>query len=259
MVTEITEWVKQNKELIKGSMRGFLRGLISFLKNITQLMRPLIDLFTKFMGLLGGSEFLVKSLLWALTLLGGAMTVKSLMTIIGLVRTLAAAIGLANAAAFAVPLAIAAAVIAVAAIIEDLYQFFTGGESVTGALVEGWKKAFEYVRSIVENFSIWIGEKITGWASSIGSMFKSLASPFSNFGSKLAENGGSPSMSYNTYADRYKRQSAGNVSVSAPINVVVPPGTNPADVPEAIESGIFKGVESIFREANRANAPSVGY
>ena len=58
----------------------------------------------------------------------------------------------AHAKIFAIPIAIGAAVAGLALIAEDLYQFFTGGESLTGELIQKFPKLKKVVDGLIPTF-----------------------------------------------------------------------------------------------------------
>lgn len=77
---------------------------------------------------------------------------------------------MADAAALAIPIAIGALVVMMGLIFEDIYQFFSGGESVIGTWVE-------FIKLIGKQLMDWF----TGLLGDLGNLFKSWGNSFSEW------------------------------------------------------------------------------
>ena len=130
------EWVRANRDLIRTRVKQWAEGFIKVFKAITGLLKTVVGWIIDLVEFLGG---LNKALRLTAILFGMWLSFKviaALQTLLGLTKGLTIAQGLLAARAAATKVAMmglrAASLGLVALILEDLYQFVTGGESVIG-------------------------------------------------------------------------------------------------------------------------------
>lgn len=151
----LIEWLQANRELIKQNVVGFFKGIFSVIKFLGKVFGTLIK-FTS------GFDKLVK-----------------LLFIIGIafkVATLAAA--LFNITVLWIPILIAAIIAIVALLAEDIYQFFTGGESLIGDFFKMHVRVFKMIKKFVVGVWDKISSAIRARVSQIASFFTSLPGKF---------------------------------------------------------------------------------
>ena len=130
------EWVRANRDLIRTRVKQWAEGFIKVFKAITGLLKTVVGWIIDLVEFLGG---LNKALRLTAILFGMWLSFKviaALQTLLGLTKGLTIAQGLLAARAAATKVAMmglrAASLGLVALVLEDLYQFVTGGESVIG-------------------------------------------------------------------------------------------------------------------------------
>jgi len=136
VLEEFNAWVRANRDLIRVEIKKWVEGFLSVLKTLVGVaqwmidkLRALIDFFGGLNGALRYTAFLFGTWL-------SLKTLGALSTLLGLTRQLTLAQTLLAARAAATKVAMmglrAASLGLVALVLEDLYQFATGGESVIG-------------------------------------------------------------------------------------------------------------------------------
>lgn len=130
-------WVKENRALIKQKVRAFALGvaeavdkLWTALKTVWQLLRPLREGLGWLADKLGAANLVLAAL--AALILGPA--VAAIGSLIASLFALTAAEIMAAAIPVLIGLALLALIGVIALVAEDLYQFFNGGDSITGDL-----------------------------------------------------------------------------------------------------------------------------
>jgi hypothetical protein len=160
------DWYMANRLIIRSGFKSFLSTVVAVVTALAQAVGFLVRHWRIFIAIAAG----VAAAMLALKLAAIAQTSSLLFLTLGYIGMGAAAVAAAAKAAVAWvaatwPLvAIAAAVAAVILILEDLYYFFTGGESVIGEAVKKW------------------GEPVSRFAGELWDTFK-------NFFTKVAEAG----------------------------------------------------------------------
>jgi tape measure domain-containing protein len=133
----VQDWVKENGKLIAG-------GFIKFLQAVKVLFYAA--------AVAAGAWLLVQVGLAAMAIpamVTALIAMVSKMTMYNVIAWLAVAANWAfNASMLMIPLLIGAAVVAVALLAEDLYQFFTGGKSMTGEFIDKLKEIIPGMDSI---------------------------------------------------------------------------------------------------------------
>ncbi len=143
MISDLLEWVKTNRKMIAQKIKAVIEGIILAVKvfaKIVSVAANVVSFLADHLGILAS----------------GIMAVAAAMIIF---KAESVAAALASAAAWllaALPIVIVAAgLFAIILIIQDLYSWITGGDSV--------------LKDFFGMFKTWIGEKLTAlWDSTIG-------------------------------------------------------------------------------------------
>lgn len=130
----INEWIKNNRELIKSEISKWADRITRAIQWLWKWMKELIVGIDKAVTSLGGFENVVKLIGIALGSMIAARTLIMIAKLASEMRKAGIAAGLMNAGIALTPLLIAGIIALLALIGEDLYQFFTGGESLFGEL-----------------------------------------------------------------------------------------------------------------------------
>ncbi|BBO74396.1 hypothetical protein DSCW_18130 [Desulfosarcina widdelii] len=272
-------WVATHREIIKANLQGAIRALTQFIRGMIDVGRVLYiilsDLVDRFGGLeramrlagIAGGLFMA---VWA-----GSAIANVLMGLGAIVRALAAVRLSAITAWLAalgpaawVPAAIAAAAAGITLVLEDIYRYIQGDKSITGLLVENFKKAFETVRlKAIEwkdkLFKIFQGiydfiikEILQPILDKIEAVTKFIDDPLETsakwMGGKIQDifslfgmgPGDAPASTAGIVNNRQR------VNVNAPINVSVPEGTPASEVAGAVRSGVSDGIQRMLQDAS---------
>ena len=172
------KWLIANAAVIKQKLDKFVERLTQALALLMAVGERVVKFFLGFVELLGGFDNAVKLGLFALT----ALTVAF--------ATLAAVALVAWADVLLLPALVAAAVFALILVIEDLYVWMQGGDSVIGQ----WLGNFEKFRGAWNFFleslkEIWTGIKsiFDGMASIIAGFFTFIIGLFTGNGNLIIE------------------------------------------------------------------------
>lgn len=264
------------------------------LPTIKKFALAVIDLSQKFQKLSEGWK-------WAILIIGGLVAalgplLLGLGTFISLIpmaiKGLGMLSGLFSLAALKVLLLIGA-VIGVVLVIQDLYTFLTGGDSIIGRFIErldelvniGLKK-FPVFGNIVRgvmalimtpirivtasvralsgalaalmegNFSLAADALGEGVEAVVKPVFDAILGKKFSFADMLGIGGIRPESQANTQG---AANQSTNVSMNAPINVNVPEGTNPEAVGPAVQRGVQDAVDGLLRQTVRANRTEAVY
>lgn len=253
MVKEFTTFIEVNREVIKQNIGAFFKGLAGFLQVVFRIGMTVGGMFMQLANHLGGVETATKLVLFGLMALFGAKTLAGIAGMVKAISGFSAVMMLAAAKPALIIAAVVAMGVAIAAVIKDLKKFFSGEDSVTGWIIDAFKTAFDWV------FGAWIElhKKIFDGIKNIGSnvlgSVRNLFSTGSTEG-RTAENTTGAS-TVNNATNNSNQQ----VSVNAPINVSVPPGTSPQNVGERVQRGVSEGINGLLRRAGRVTAPGLNY
>jgi hypothetical protein len=138
------DWVMLNREWLKSNIMKTLRSMISGFKLLIPVVRNIHKAISGLIQSMGGLETVIKAVLTAMTIFTamkfisgiGNLTMAIAGGLVTAFRTLGNAALMAQVKMAAIPLAIGAAVVAVLLILEDLYAFFDGRDSLFGLLME---------------------------------------------------------------------------------------------------------------------------
>ena len=140
----MSRWVTENNELIKSSLTDVLSLVLSLTKGLAQAGLALASAFQFLSDVLGGADQALKAITFAfiaLKLSGSATFLALASGAFSTIRALAAldiAVLKTNAKILLIPVLIIAAIVAALLVLEDLYTFINGGESVIGDAVDYW-------------------------------------------------------------------------------------------------------------------------
>jgi len=181
IITEIMdqfkEWVKVNKEWLKGGIETVIRSMVSGTKKLFIITGKMFKVVKALVNAFGGLETILKVVIASLTVF---TAVKFLSTIGNM--TIAVGLGLANAFKSAgnsalwaqakmalFPIMVGLAIASVALLIEDLLAFFQGRDSLTGKIlsaidgldisaiiVKKLDEASEAIKKFSEQSSVWL-------------------------------------------------------------------------------------------------------
>lgn len=255
IIKSISRWFQANGKLIKSSIVPFLKGMAGFLKVILSIGLRIGEMFLSLTKIIGGVEVITKGLMLVMAALFGAGIIMGLRTLtLGFIK-LGASIFASLLPILPFALLMAAIFAGIFLIIEDLYTYFTGGDSVFGMMMKSATTAFEYVRDLFNEYIVW---PIQGFFNKIGSFLPE------NLADKIQRSLNTQGVVADITPQSRPIQSAINnannqVRVNAPITVNVPSGTDPAMVGDRIESGMGNALDDIFNEVQRYTGPTLRY
>lgn len=297
IVQEISGWIKANRKLIQSDLKGFLQATVVYLKAVFSVFLKVADSIAGFTHILGGAENATKAFLFVIGLIAGTSILFGIGKLIQSVYAFATAFTVADAAALLIPIAIGLAIVAIGLLVEDIYQFFTGGDSVIGRIV----KAVPEIGRAFQNIFGPIMEPIFGIVSFVLGGFKDWKAALKDLGALIInilllplravqevvggvigligripgfgglKQAGAAIQDYGGYlsapttipgtggATTNNTSGNSNVTVNAPTTVTVPPGTPPALVGDKVSQGVSDGVARHLREASRATQTAVAY
>ncbi len=153
LLEKYADWVVVNNDIIKSKIAEWADGIGRAMTWLATQITWLIDRLSNFVESLGGMENALKLVGVALAATFGAKVFLAIKTFIGLMRVAGTEALLMNIKAALIPITIAAIIALFLLIGEDLYQFFTGGESAIGKLGEKLGAfVHESVRPTIANF-----------------------------------------------------------------------------------------------------------
>lgn len=276
LAVQFLSFVEANKELIKTRAIKFFKeigkAVIIVLKALGFILTAVIDITEAFGGLGKVTKILLS--LWLamislnlLGLLGSAAT--AVWALITAVRTLGIAAALTNASLLAIPVLIGIAIVAVILLLEDLFSFFTGKDSITGVIVDTFEKKFPRAFKVAKAAIDLLLAPIRVLFSLIGKIKDGLSNLAK--GGKLFELGAGKSPA--TIAANIARQSAGIESTSpgtapssgsinnksqvislvnnSPITVNAPVGSSTEDIAIKVREEIDKSNNTMLRAAQK--------
>lgn len=164
MAREYTREMDLLQARIKGLWNIVASNLLPIFTRITRQMKEFFDLHgdeivngltAAINGLIASIKYLGIAAAIAMPYLVGSAAIASWAKLIALTKTLTAAFAtmrsgalLAWAAAAAGPALVGAAILSLILVIQDVYTYFTGGDSVTGRIIESFKGMDTSIRGI---------------------------------------------------------------------------------------------------------------
>lgn len=162
LITDIKKWILANKELIRSTLQNWIKRTVALLKMAYIFTKSLINGTLALIEAFGGLERVIKYVTFALAALAGGAILYGIgsiaMGIAGLTTqfiSLGVAAIAAKVAVLALPLLIGVAIAALGLVIEDIIAYFKGKDSITGLIVEAFKKkypeAIEYTKKALQD------------------------------------------------------------------------------------------------------------
>lgn len=276
------EFVLANREIIKQNLAGFISGLTKVLKVAFSVFKAVIGSVANLISHFKGAEAVTKFFFGALAAISGLAILSGIGTLVAAIGGLIASLTIANATALLIPIGIGAAIALLGLLAEDVYQFFTGGESVTGKFLEYFKTAlpgaFAFCKGVFDIFSqsvialvgafnvlLSVFRTVTDFVT--GTLWPILKPVIGAIGSVLDKGlgaaGGFLSGAAGTTQATVPGVGSGNTSsnanITTQIQVNVPPGTDPASVGQRVQSGVADGLDSVLRTAGRNATPGAAF
>ena len=153
-----------NREVLAQNIGGALKGLVAVLRALLQPLFIVVGLIRRLVAAMGGLAKAARIAGIALAIVYGPKLLAGLKMGIGLVTGMGKAFTWLRAKALMAHAAMLLIVTAIALVIEDIYQFFTGGESLAGRLMD-WldtcnSKIASWYRDNVRPIFEWIADKL---------------------------------------------------------------------------------------------------
>lgn len=296
LIDETRAYFVANRAEVVENLREVIGSLIVFLKQLfvvtKSAIQVIIGLTRPFGGLQKIISFATKAMVaflavQALSTLGSlAIALKGLVTGFTLFGNAAL---LAQAKALLIPLAIGALIALIALIVEDIYQFFTGGDSVFGLVVEQFKlmidKFVNWVKGLGDSVLFFLGpvgaiilgiKNLLQWLGVLDGKFSILQKAgelfgkvkgFLGFGSGESTSptatgsptgslaGANPTPGAAPLTNIGGAQSSVNQSNNVKISVNVPPGTPPEKVGPFVQTGVKDGLDGVLRQTSQQTRP----
>jgi hypothetical protein len=167
LMVQFRQWVLVNRQVIKTRLDRFVKALIAGIGYLYRTAKSLISGLAEVVELFGGIERVAKAAAWAVGIFAGAQALAAignlamgLWQLLKVIRGVGNAALIANLKAAAIPVLIGTAIAAVILLLQDLYTYFTGGDSVTGVIIEAFEKKFPKAFSVaayyIESFKVLI-------------------------------------------------------------------------------------------------------
>lgn len=295
IIKSITMWIKENRKLIVSGLGGFLKATATYLGALFKAFMAVANSIAGFVNVVGGAENATKLLLFTIGLLAGASVLFGIGKLVQGIIAAAEAFTIADAAALLIPIAIGLAIVAIGLLIEDLYTFMSGGDSLIGRLLakipevaKAFSAIFQPVLDPIYAIIYGITSGLGTWGDAIKNLgvlvvnllllpFRtileyvgasmSLLGRISGLKGLVSAGGAVQNAGGNLALDAVIPGSApnqntannSNVNVNAPVTVTVPPNTPPGLVGDRVSEGVAQGVENHLRMAQRATQTAVAY
>jgi hypothetical protein len=153
--------------------------------------------------------------------------------------------------------------------LEDLYQFFTGGESVFGDFVKWINQLIDSLKELAVQFSNWIDEGFKSvfgdfikWINDVLGSIGKLSMEFSKWfsGKALAISNLFPKTASPQQISSGGTTVSNNVNNAPNVNINVnAAGMTPTDAADAVATGVQSGLSNVFRQAAQNFKPAGSY
>ena len=270
LVSKVKDFIARNRELIQSNISGFFDGAIWVVKQFINVLGTLFGWIDKVAQALGGWENTLK-------IVGIAVGVLMALKFVPWIIAVTAAIKALNIAMLLNPAGLMIAGIvalgtAIVLLIEDMYNWVKGNESVVGDLIATWfgfvTKIKGYLNEGVEYIKGKLGEiytfftdtftKIRDYVSDIfenlwNGITKGISNAFDKIKSYIPDINLNPFSSTPTPTTQSVLGANGNslssvVNDNKTINITVPPGTTAEQV-EAVKEQINKTMQQQYTDA----------
>lgn len=260
-IDKLIKYVKVNKELIKVRIVEFFKTLMGVMKVLLGILNGLWKTFSFLSRIVGGVDNAVRVLIGTFLIWQGLKIVSGLWLIVeafiglsGAIKGASVAMTIFNALISPITLgvlAIAGVIASLVLIVQDLYTYFTGGESVFGSSIDFLIEKFGLLALFIKSAKlgidglIWALNKIPG--VKIGTSDMPLSEAVTSGANKLNISPSSTPVK--------KMVTSNSVSMNSPITVNVTGNSDPEQTAQATYSAVKDSIDQILREAYRATAP----
>lgn len=165
LIKDLVKWVVLNKKLIKTELKKWVKDAVDIVKRLYDYLVKIVSTIYKVINALGGLEAAARLVVFTFLAWQALQFLIWIRNFIIMIKAATAAQIAFNIAAAFWPALILLAAAAIALIAEDLYQFFTGGESLIGRLLEKFKLFWPEVLAVAEEY---IAAAIAQWAEWLG-------------------------------------------------------------------------------------------
>jgi hypothetical protein len=291
MVEDTNRWLMANREIIKSNLIGFVKGVAANLQVTWKAIRIVANAVADLGGAFGGAETMTRIFLGAIGVLSSLSVLFGIGKVVQAVRALGVAFEWSAIQAALMPILIGAGIAALLLVMEDVLAFFQGRSSLTELLLTKLGVNTDLIRSWGTSFvkmmgDIWDGlifaikhpiDTLLGMVlGPIGKISSMLGISTSNVDHTKDVVPSDSSMARIYGFDKNQSiypQDVGNaagaansssmpgapVSVTAPISIMLPPGTDAGNVADRSQNAVTKGMEEIWSRTQRATASGVGY
>ena len=271
IIRDFKEFIGKNRELIQIRIKSFFEGAISVIKTFINVLGTVFGWIDKVAKALGGWENALKILgvvigvIMSLKFIGYLWSLYEALKAVGWIVALGTALGLGMIAA------VVALGVAIVLLIEDIYQWVNGNESVIGDLLGSWKdfknKFMGYLSDSVKAVKEKLGQikgffvdTFTQIKEFVTNIFKNIwdgitngvSGAFDKIKSYIPDINLNPFSSNPTPTTESVLGSIGGVSSvindNKNINITVPPGATTEQV-EAIKNEINKTMQQQYTDA----------
>jgi len=282
LIKKAKEYVGANREFIKLKLEKVVKTLIKYIKLFYEIVKRSVITVKTLADAFGGLERIIKYTVMALAgfialkfVYGIGLITQGIFGLVLAFKTLGAAAIAAKIAMFAVPLLIGVGVLALLLILEDIYRFFKGDDSITALIVDAFKnkfpEAFETTRKALQG---------------IIDLFKSIKEVVSKpdyfkfdvgkrtdrrYGSWSEQEGGGFFQKLKNYVTDWQpgrvmnptpqgqTVNSSNININSPISVNVPAGTPIQEVGPRVQAGVKDALGEVLRQTYQANKPQVAW
>ena len=153
LLEEYSEWIRANNKIIKSKIKRWAKNVGRALDFLFRILTWFVGKVDEVVEALGGLESVLRIVGIALAATFGAKAIMALQTFIRMIKLAGTEALLMNIKAALVPAAIMALIALLILLGEDLYHFFTGGESALGKLGDHIAKfVHSNIRPTIANF-----------------------------------------------------------------------------------------------------------
>lgn len=270
MLMKFEKFIKKNWQLIKQNLEGFFEGAISIIKTFINVLGTVYGWIDKVAQLMGGWSNAIKIVGIALGVLMALKFIPWVMAVGAAIKALSLAM-LLNPAGLMIA-GIVALSTAIILLIEDIYNWAQGNESVVGDLIATWfgfinkikgylSEGIEYIKGKLGEIYTFFTDTFTRIRDFISNIFSGLwngitdgiSNAFNKIKSFLPDINLNPFSSTPTPTTQSVLGASGNslssvVNDNKTINITVPPGATTEQV-EAIKQQINKTMAQQYTDA----------
>lgn len=274
-IEALQEFLVANKGEIVKEITGLFRAMGVYVRIAGKFLKEILVSFRGFAQIFGGIENVVKALavmaaifVSGKILVGIASTASAIVGLINLFQKATVAATLMDAAASAIPIAIGAAFAAIGLIIEDIYQFFSGGDSVLGLLLGDnakevmdqteafFAKIFGFIEGIA---NLDITSVFSGIADALGSGSLSLFPGLGGFAAAGPASAPLPGGGLGATGGGGGQDVQDNRKLEANVSFTLGQGVPASQVAPEVQKGVEDAFQTILRTSSKNTAGGVAY